>query len=138
MELHFWCKQGKPTVESADGGMTEAGMTALRFRGKIREGEVQNGRYFLVASYGDPWAQRALIVHGLAGLKDSVGIVSTDGFWPITKGLPAIATRGWKLSTRKQGLVKGCSQATSKKVVSVCLFVLVSQLVTSKPLYNTP
>ena len=75
---------------------------------------MQNGRYFLLASYGDPWAQRALIVHGLAGLKDSVGIVSTDGFWPITKGLPAIATRGWKLSTRKQGLVKGCSQANSK------------------------
>jgi glutathionyl-hydroquinone reductase len=122
MELHFWCKQGKPTVESADGGMTEAGMTALQFRGKIREGEVQNGRYFLLASYGDPWAQRALIVHGLAGLKDSVGIVSTDGFWPITKGLPAIATRGWKLSTRKQGLVKGCSQATSKSCERV--FVL--------------
>ena len=69
------------------------------------------GRYFLFASDGDPWAQRALIVHSLAGLKESVGIVSTDGLWPICKSLPAIATRGWRFSKRKQlrGALKGCS-----------------------------
>jgi putative glutathione S-transferase len=85
----------------------------VRFRGKINETEQQSGRYFLLASHGDPWAQRALIVHGLAGLKESVGIVSTDGLWPITKSLPAIATRGWKFSPRKQlrgTLLKACSQ----------------------------
>ena len=75
----MWRAQGKPAIESANGGLQHAALTAVRFRGKIREGEEESGRYFLLASYGDPWAQRALIVHGLAGLKDSVGIVSTDG-----------------------------------------------------------
>ena len=105
--------QGKPAIESASGGLQHAALTAVRFRGKILETEQQSGRYFLLASYGDPWAQRALIVHGLAGLKESVGIVSTDGLWPIAKGLPAIATRGWKFSPRKQlrsTLLKNCSQ----------------------------
>ncbi len=107
------CAQGKPAIESVSGGLQHAALTAVRFRGKIREGEEEAGRYFLLASYGDPWAQRALIVHELAGLNDSVGVVATDGLWPITKGLPAIATRGWKFSTRKQlrnKLLSSCSQ----------------------------
>eukprot|EP00802_Teleaulax_amphioxeia_P015307 Tamp_15394.p1 GENE.Tamp_15394~~Tamp_15394.p1 ORF type:complete len:424 (+),score=50.23 Tamp_15394:52-1272(+) len=105
--------KGKPAIESVSGGLQHAALTAVRFRGKIRDGEEEAGRYFLLASYGDPWAQRALIVHELAGLTQSVGVVTTDGLWPIAKGLPAIATRGWKISTRKQvrnKLLGSCSQ----------------------------
>jgi len=71
--------QGKPAIESASGGLQHAALTAVRFRGKIGENEQEAGRYFLLASHGDPWAQRALIVHGLAGLKEAVGVVPTDG-----------------------------------------------------------
>ena len=104
-------RKGKPAVEAAEGGLDQAELTAVRFRGKVGSSEQDPGRFFLMVSHGDPWAQRALIVHGLAGLHDAVGIVETDGLWPLSKGLPAVATRGWRFSKRKQlrSAFSGCS-----------------------------
>lgn len=37
------------------------------------------GRFWLMVSYGDPWAHRALLAHSIAGLGSKVGIVASDG-----------------------------------------------------------
>eukprot|EP00960_Hanusia_phi_P061342 764816-Hanusia_phi.AAC.1 len=70
---------GKPAVESLDGQACQEALLAVRFRGKICAEDVEEGRYFLLVSYGDPWSQRTLIAHGLAGLQGKVGVLATDG-----------------------------------------------------------
>ena len=69
--------KGRPAI---DTGFGEAALTAVKFRENILPSSVEAGRYFLLASYGDPWAQRTLIAHGLAGLKKGVGVILSDGW----------------------------------------------------------
>ena len=69
--------KGKPAI---DNGYGEAALTAVKFRENIPPSNVEPGRYYLLASQGDPWAQRTLIAHGLAGLKKSVGVILSDGY----------------------------------------------------------
>jgi hypothetical protein len=68
--------KGRPAI---DTGFGEAALTAVKFRETILPSDVEAGRYYLLASHGDPWAQRTLIAHGLAGLKKSVGVILSDG-----------------------------------------------------------
>jgi hypothetical protein len=68
--------KGKPAI---DTGYGEAALTAVKFRETIPTSSIEAGRYYLLASQGDPWAQRTLIAHGLSGLKKSVGVILSDG-----------------------------------------------------------
>ena len=70
---------GKPAVEGQEGQACQEAMLAVRFKGKIFEEDVEEGRYFLLVSFGDPWSQRTLIAHGLAGLQGRVGVIATEG-----------------------------------------------------------
>jgi hypothetical protein len=69
--------KGRPAV---DTGIGEAALTAVKFRENISPSSVEPGRFYLLASQGDPWAQRTLIAHGLAGLRKSVGLIYSDGY----------------------------------------------------------
>lgn len=73
--------RGRPAIEPChSSASSNAALTAVRFRGQIEPGDDEPGRYFLLVSHGDPWAQRTLIAHGLAELGQDVGIVCSDGF----------------------------------------------------------
>lgn len=59
---------------------------------------------------GCPWALRAIIARQLLGLEEAVPLVATDGWWPFSRGLPALATGGWRTSAPlPQGALVGAS-----------------------------
>mmetsp|Transcript_42349 Transcript_42349/g.122496 ORF Transcript_42349/g.122496 Transcript_42349/m.122496 type:complete len:387 (+) Transcript_42349:72-1232(+) len=105
--LPFWPKGRKILVrgevfEEADITADQKGhfeRAASVFRRKdIAAEEVVPGRWYLFACYGCPWAHRAIIARQLLGLEEAVPLVPTDGWWPFTRGLPALATGGWRTS----------------------------------------
>lgn len=72
--------------------------------------EVVPGRWYIFACYGCPWAHRAIIARQLLGLEEAVPLVATDGWWPFSRGLPALATGGWRTSAPlPQGALVGAS-----------------------------
>jgi len=55
------------------------------------------GRWHLFACYGCPWAHRAILTRHLKGLEEAVPLIATEGWWPFTRGMPAITTGGWRV-----------------------------------------
>jgi putative glutathione S-transferase len=64
---------------------------ANRFTDRIGTDEfpAEAGRYRLYASLACPWAHRALIVRGLLGLEDTIGVTIVD---------PIRDERGWRFT----------------------------------------
>mmetsp|Transcript_10034 Transcript_10034/g.22151 ORF Transcript_10034/g.22151 Transcript_10034/m.22151 type:complete len:393 (+) Transcript_10034:109-1287(+) len=63
----------------------------------IPAADVVPGRWHIFACYGCPWAHRAIILRDLKGLQETVPLITTAGWWPFTRGLPAICTSGWRV-----------------------------------------
>ena len=49
--------------------------------------KAEKGRYHLYVSYGCPWANRALLMRGLKGLQDYIGLSVVD---------PVLGADGWR------------------------------------------
>ena len=114
--LPFYPKSRKVLVEGrimeegdiprAKNGEFIRANSALPRTTKLPAMEVRPGRFTLFVCYGCPWAHRAALVHELMGFGLAVSLVHTEGWLPWTRGLPALATGGWRVAGEELALAR--------------------------------
>jgi len=88
------------TPRSKDGSYVRNGSAgrASTFREQSVQLPVEPSQFFVFGAMGCPWAHRTIIVHKLMGYGDKVPLLTSKGWWPLSAGLPALATGGWCMS----------------------------------------
>lgn len=94
------------------------------------------GRICLFACYGCPWAHRAILARHLKGLEDAVPLIATEGWWPFTKGMPAITTGGWRINKPLPDAIMNGASADLKAHAQASPFYLWRLYTSTDPLYT--
>lgn len=104
------CVEGKimdeDDIPRAKNGEFIRADSALPRKTELPVMEVRPGRFTLFVCHGCPWAHRAALVHEIMGFGNAVPLVSTEGWLPWTRGLPALATGGWRIAGEELALTR--------------------------------